>query len=277
MNETLKPEDYIEPACPLCIPENDSERPSNPIPVNRVIQKLDDYFSSNDMAGAERHLDYWYSEAETGNDLRGLLSLENERMGLFRKTDQRDKAIQSAEHALELVSAIGLQNTLTDATTCINAATVYRAFSLSEKALPYYEHAKQRYELLLPKNDERLAGLYNNMALTLTELSRFAEARKLFVKAIRILAANGSGRPEQAISWLNLATLAEKEKGLEEAETEIEGYLSSAEALLNSCADRRDGDYAYACEKCASVFSYYGRFAAAAELTERAKCIYERS
>jgi hypothetical protein len=40
---------------------------------------------------------------------------------------------------------------------------------------------------------------------------------------------------------------------------------------------QRDGYYAFVCEKCASVFAYYGDFLYAEELEERAKRIYEGS
>ena len=40
-------------------------------------------------------------------------------------------------------------------------------------------------------------------------------------------------------------------------------------------ADDNDGYYAFVCEKCASVFGYYGRFVYEGELLERARRIYE--
>ena len=41
--------------------------------------------------------------------------------------------------------------------------------------------------------------------------------------------------------------------------------------------ENRDGYYAFVCEKCASVFGYYGHFFYEKELKERAKAIYERN
>ena len=40
---------------------------------------------------------------------------------------------------------------------------------------------------------------------------------------------------------------------------------------------KRDGYYAFVCEKCASVFGYYGHFAYEKELYERSRRIYEGS
>lgn len=59
-------EDYEEPRCLLNMhPEVVS------IPVGRVIEKLDSYLNQNDYSSAERHLEYWLSEAEAGEDDRG--------------------------------------------------------------------------------------------------------------------------------------------------------------------------------------------------------------
>jgi hypothetical protein len=71
-----------------------------PIPQQRVIEKMDEYMSRRDYAGAERHLLYWLEEARVGGDLRGALLLRNEMVGHYRKTGERDKALESAEAAL---------------------------------------------------------------------------------------------------------------------------------------------------------------------------------
>ena len=41
--------------------------------------------------------------------------------------------------------------------------------------------------------------------------------------------------------------------------------------------EKRDGYYAFVCEKCASVFGYFGYFVYEKELEKRARDIYERS
>ena len=95
----LNPEDYMEPACPLCMDPPDAARTVDPIPQQRVVQKLDDYMSRRDYDGAERHLLYWLSEAERGNDLRGELLVRNELVGHYRKAGDRDKARAAYETA----------------------------------------------------------------------------------------------------------------------------------------------------------------------------------
>ena len=71
-----------------------------------------------------------------------------------------------------------------------------------------------------------------------------------------------------------MASAAEAEHGLEAASESIEDLLEKAEKLLESY-EKRDGYYAFVCEKCASVFDYYGHFYYAKELSARARRIYE--
>ena len=267
----LKPEDYLEPSCIFCKPEDGEAKP---IDLRRCLTRLDEYLDRNDYDAARRHLDYWKAEALANNDLRGLLSVENERMGLFRKLGDETAAREAVDSALALLPRTGLEDSVTAGTTLLNAATVYKRFGRAEAALPLYERARTLYEKALPADDGRRGGLYNNMALALTDLGRYAEARELYEKALSIMETQEHGALELAVTELNLADLAGTERGLLEAETEIETRLDRAWALLNSPELPRNGYYAFVCEKCASTFGYYGRFADAEELKERAEKIY---
>ena len=46
-----------------------------PVPQRRIADKMNEYMSRRDYAGAERHLLYWLAEAELGRDLQGQLML----------------------------------------------------------------------------------------------------------------------------------------------------------------------------------------------------------
>ncbi len=247
------------------------------LPLDRVIEKLDAYLARNDYAGAERHLQYWLSEADASRDERARLSLLNEQIGLYRKTAREAECLAAIAGALSLSRALGLENSLSYGTTLINAATGYKAFGRAAEALPLYREARALYEASLPPDDARLGGLYNNMALTLAELGEFREARALYGKAIGVMETQEHGALEVAVSRLNLADLIAAETGLEDGAEEIENQLAEAERLLDSEELPRDGHYAFVCEKCAPVFGYYGYFVFEEELTRRAKEIHERT
>ncbi|MBQ9162612.1 MAG: tetratricopeptide repeat protein [Clostridia bacterium] len=244
------------------------------ISTERIISKLDEHLHKNDYVSAECHLLYWLDEATRADDGRIQLLLHNELMGLYRKLGRRDEALIHAQQALDTVERLGASRQVGGATAYLNAATVYKAFGMADASLPLFESALQIYESDLDANDSRLAGLYNNMALTLVDLKDFDRADELYKKAISIMLNSCDGAPEAAITYLNMANAAEARLGLVDAEELITQYVSRAKALLEEY-EKRGGNYAFVCEKCSSVFDYYGYFIYASELRERSRRIYE--
>lgn len=269
----LKPEDYLEPDCPLCLTPPEAAE-IRPVPQKRIIEKLEDYMSRRDYAGAEKHLLYWLEEAGAGNDLRGQLMIRNELTGHYRKAGNREKSLANAEEAVRLLSAAGMEGSITAGTTYINAATAMNAFGENEESIRYFEKAEKIYEAAGYQDAHLLGGLHNNMGLTLTALGRYAEAYAHFSRAMEIMRSVPDGILEMAVTCMNTAMTAEKEKGPEKGEKQINALLDQAYDLLNSPDVKHDGYYAFVCEKCAPGFSYYGYFLAAEELKRRAEEIY---
>jgi len=273
----LQPEDYAEPRCLLCDEPYGKTPPVKPVPQQRIIEKMNDYMSRRDYAGAERHLLYWLEEAQLGRDKGGELMLRNELVGHYRKTGERDKAFASAEEALRLLGELHFEDSVSGGTTYINVATAYNAFGENEKSITLFQKAMAAYEANEKTAPELLGGLYNNMALTYTALGNYDEALALYEKALAVMADVPQGALEQAITYLNMADTFEAKLGAEEAEGTVFDLLDKAYDLLTLPDLRHDGYYAFVCEKCAPTFSYYGYFAAANELNKRAEEIYERA
>lgn len=274
---SIKPEDYLEPTCPFCVDAYQKDRPIHRIDLCRMMEKLDEYLGRNDYVAAERHLNFWLSEARFNNDDQGALSVLNELMGLHRKCGHEAQAMEAVQDGLSLLDSLDLEGTVTAGTTFVNAATVYKAFGKAVAALPLYRKAQEIYEQHLSREDGRLGGLYNNMALALVDEKQYAEARRYYEKALDVMANVKYGQLEQAITYLNLADLATAELGLLESEEQVNDYLNRAEALLQTPEVPHNGYYAFVCEKCAPTFRYFGRFAYADELKQRSDEIYERS
>ena len=250
--------------------------PIRPVPQQRIMEKMNAYMSRRDYAGAERHLLYWLEEARLGRDLRGELMIRNEMVGHYRKTGEREKAMASAEKALSLVRELDFEGTVSAGTTFVNVATAYNAFGENERALSLFERARPLYESSAATEPALLGGLYNNMGLTLAALGRYDEAFSMYERALSRMASVQGGALEQAITCLNMAEAVEKQRGMEAGESDIYALLDRAAALLETTDAPRDGYYAFVCEKCAPTFEYYGYFAKARELKERADQIYER-
>ena len=270
----LKPADYVEPRCLLCGEPYGAAPQIKPIPQRRIIEKLDDYMSRRDYPAAERHLLYWLEEAKLGGDRRGELMVRNELVGHYRKAGDRDKALSHGEAALALLRELDFGGTVSAGTTYTNVATACNAFGENNRALTLFEKAKEVYEATPRTEPSLLGGLYNNMALTYVSLGRYEEAFALYEKALNIMGGVADGALEQAITYLNMADATAAQKGMEEAEAEIDTLVDRAWELLNDPSLPRNGYYAFVCEKCAPSFSYYGYFSAANELTWRAENIY---
>ncbi len=244
------------------------------IAIERILSKLDEYLNKNDYASAEKHLIYWLDDAERGCDRRTSLLIRNELMGLYRKLGRECEALSCVSATLSEIDELKIEDTVGAATSFLNCATVYKAFSRPLDSISLFEKAKRIYERDLEVGDARLGGLYNNMALTLVDLERYSEAYELYDKAIRIMKSSENGMLEVAITYLNIASAKEAELGMIDAEGEISKYLELSKEILEAFT-KRDGYYAFVCEKCASVFGYYGYFLYDNELKERARSIYE--
>ena len=246
------------------------------ISIDRILAKLDEHLNKNDYAAAERHLLYWLGEAEGSGDHRTELLMRNELMGLYRKLGRESEALETVSVALRRINELNISQQVGAATTLLNCATVYKAFGKAEQSMPLFEQARTVYERELEPMDSRLGGLFNNMGLALVDLGRFSEAKELYLKAISVMEAQEDGDLEVAITYLNIATALEAELGLADADEEIQSLMDKATMILEN-HENKDGYYAFVCEKCASVFGYYGRFIYEAQLTERAEEIYKNA
>ena len=238
-----------------------------------ILDTLDKFLHKNDYASAESYLRECIVRVAEQQDSATELMLYNELMGLCRKVGKRDDALSAVDMALKKIEEMSVETQVGSATTYLNSATVYKAFGMPEKSLPLFEKAKSIYEEKLSADDERLGGLYNNMALTLVDLKMFREANILYERAIAIM----KNKPlEIAMTYLNKANAVEAEIGLLESCEAVSDYLSRAKTLLEGYQNR-DGYYAFVCEKCASVYGYFGDFLYDEELCLRARRIYEGS
>ena len=191
---------------------------TNPkINIQKFIEAFDNLLSKNNYTSACELLESTIIEAEAVQDKAALFTLYNECIGIYRKIGEKNKCYFYCSKALEATEILMLSEGISGATTFINCATAYKAFGEAEKGVSFFEKAKKIYEEKLPENDKRLAGLYNNFALTLVDLKRFDEAISLYEDAIEVLNKHTTTQPETSISYLNMANAVEAKDGLENA------------------------------------------------------------
>lgn len=267
--------DYTDPSCPFNTEQFQKEPPVRRVPIRDVLRKFDEHLGGDDSESAKKLLLYWLDEAKSGRDKSGELIILNELMGLCRNRGERDEAVKYAEEGMAFAKENGFWETVEGATASLNAATVYKAFNQPRRAIELYGYARGIYEKHLDKNDYRVGSLYNNMGLAYFAVGDFEKAEKLYNMAISVMEKLGDRKAEQAITYLNIADIYNARDGID-GENEINTCLDKAEKLLNA-VENKDGKYAFMCDKCASVFGYYGRFMYEKELRKRVREIYERS
>ncbi len=258
--------DYKEPRCPLSDPNDTQER----IPVRRVIERVDACFAQNDLDGAGGLLRHWLEEAEALGDRSGELSMLSELTGYYRKTLDRGRALDVIERALALVDALGQGTTVSGATVMLNCATTLKTFGQAERALSLYERVEAVYRSTLDPNDARFAALYNNRALSLSDVGRLDEAEASYLRALEALKHLGL---DAAITYVNLAELYDAQGKAEL----VEECLFFALDLLLSENIPQDGYCAFVLEKCAPAFRGFGYTEVADELSRISEEIYARS
>ncbi len=272
----LDPFDYKEPACALCGGEEfyypNSKKSGKSIPLQSVMSKLDAALDREDYGEAKRLLQFWIGEARLLCDVRGELSVQNELVGLYRKTAEKDLALEAVNRSLEIIRSEDLERLVSAATIILNCATTMKAFGLAQQAMEHYGKVQAVYEAQLPSDDPRLGAFFNNYALALADMGKTAEAMDCFEKALKIMAKAENGALEMAVTYLNMADLYDMSDP--QNQEVIASLLNRALSCLDNPQLPRDGYYAFTCRKCAPVFDYYGYFAIKNDLNKRADKIY---
>ncbi len=241
------------------------------VPIIRVISKLDECFSRNDLSGAKALLEHWESEARHMDDTRGLLEILNEEIGFYRRTNDSEKGLSTVNEALDILEH--LSENISIGTIYINCATTMKAFGLAKDSIAYYEKAKSIYEKY-GADSFNLAALYNNMASAFAELNEFSKAENSYRKAIEILTQDVTNFGEIAVSYVNLAHLYYDRDPFDDR---AYSSMDTAWEYLMNKENRHDGNYAFVCSKCAPSFAFFGYFLQEKELIKISEEIYERS
>lgn len=234
----------------------------------------------------------------------------NEQIGYYRSISNYEEALKISKEMLELVKELGLQESEAHGTTLLNAATAYRAAGMCEKAIAMYRAAEQIFKNL-GIQDERLAGLYNNMSMAFQQKEDYGTAESCLLQALAIVRNLPDHKVEEATTYANLASVCyEKEEfaqGIEYVQRAIERFEESEEKDAHYCGALallaqghyeqgelekaisaytealreilahfgKNESYAMTCENCAIVLSKAGFAKEAEYLKKEAKETYE--
>jgi len=258
MNENFK--------CSSC-----SKESYKTVPIARVMEKLDELFSRNDLPAVGRLLDYWENEARIINDSRGLIEILNEKIGYYRRTSEKEKGLASVYEAFELIEKLNATELVSSATVYLNGATTLKSFGKTLEAMPYYDKAERIYLRELGENDFRLAAFYNNVSSAYIDLGKNDSAEKCCLRALDILDGQKEFLGEMAVTKVNLAHLYYDADPFDDRAYKC---MDDAWEYLTSKECKRDGNFAFVCSKCYPSFGFFGYFEREAELKALMEKIY---
>lgn len=258
-----------EPACPFDtsaytgIP--DAQKTARALDIPELIKKLDALYAENDLPAAESLIDGAMERALAAGDWRSRLSLVSERLGLYRKTMDKEKALAAIREARELIEEHSMGRTVSGATVLLNAATTMKCFGDAAGSLPLFEHVLTVYSENLDPGDYRFAGLYNNMALSFADTGAFEKAEAFFGRALDVLEKLPDTNCDIAVTWCNLAELYYARDPEDER---VSACMEEAGERLLDPALRHDGYFAFTAGKCLPLFDAFGFFYYASRLRE---------
>ena len=250
-----------EPACPFDtsaytgIP--DAQKTARALDIPELIKELDALYAENDLPAADRLIDGALERATAAGDWRSRLSLLSERLGLVRRTMDREKALAAIREARELIEEHAMGRTVSGATVLLNAATTMKCFGNAEGSLPLFEHVLTVYSENLDPNDYRFAGLYNNMALSCEDTGAFEKAEAFFGRALAVLEKLPDTNNDIAVTWCNLAELYYARDCEDER---VSACMENAGDQLLDPALKHDGYFAFTAGKCLPLFDAFGFF-----------------
>lgn len=194
--------------------------------LDKFYEELDSYFAKQEIDKVDPFLVASLAQAKEEEDYGAYIGICNEMIGFYRSVSAFEKAYVAAEDVLLLMEELQMENTEHFATTLLNAATAYRAAGDYATALRYYRQALQIYSGVLPPEDYRYAGLYNNMSILLEKTEENEEAIACARKALAIIEKLEGGEMETATTLTNLALLYFKMGEAGQAKELLERALS---------------------------------------------------
>lgn len=203
--------------------------------MREILAELDRLYAAGDRDAAEAFLTAQMEAARSRRDHGAMLTLYNEQSGFLRSSGRPKEAVAAADRALELIRALGLEDTPPEATTRINRATAARMAGETVGALADYEQAGRILKENQGEDSYLMASLYNNMSQVYQTQGRPAEAAACLEKALTVILKQPERTAEAAVTRTNLALA---QLSLDEAE-KARACLEAAAVFFDSPAGEK--------------------------------------
>ncbi|GEM_PF-1417851 len=270
--------DYTDPICPCdtdFYKEPVAPEPivgSGALAIEAVMAEYDSFLHTEQYEAAGQYLQKMRGTAKENNDLRSLLSIDNELLGYHRQYGNIADEDQTIAECRDLLSRIDMGKGPSAGMILLNIGTALCAAGRPADALLSYSDACRSWGTILAPRDVRWAGLFNNMAGAYEANGEPDFAEQYYNKALDVLRA-GAPTPDLGLTYLNLAMLLHGQNAEDER---IGAYVRMALDALQDTNLPHDAYYAHTARKCTDPLHYLGFFRAAKQMEREADAIYER-
>lgn len=200
--------------------------------IDAFFQNYEKMFAQGPQEAVEAFLRDGITAAESEKDAQALVVILNEAAGYFRSTSRYAEAIIAADRAVSTLRELGYEGTVPYGTTLLNAATAYREAGDGVNALELFISSLTVLSGLLPEDDHRLAGLYNNISALYREKGNWQDALEMLRKAAAIMERHTDMAADTATVLANLGLTLFRLHREDEALTTLE----KAEAMFRQTA-----------------------------------------
>lgn len=194
----------------------------NKIDINRFYEGLDVMFQRKNKLETMTYMESWLRDAESKNDLDGIICVCNELGGMCRAVGDNDRAKKLYDRVLEGLKTLGLEKTEHYATALINTGDVYVYTFEYDKALECFMAARTILIDCGMRGDYRMAALCNNISMVYRNINKYDKAEEALDISFNIIKGLPNCRGELATTYVNLGELQVKQNKLEMAKTSFE-------------------------------------------------------
>lgn len=233
----------------------------------KVLSELDALFAGKDLNGAGEFLKRQYEIAQKEGDFGAQLSLANEMVGFYREMTVFDKAQEIICDMLELIKNEQVAGTVEEGTSLLNIANTYRAMGRFGESKEAYDKAAKLYQGVLPADDFRLAGLYNNVSLLYQAQECYEQAAENLLLALEIAKKHPEAEIELAITYTNLGQVYLR--GTKDSIKKAETYLRQAEDIFEK-GGKQDYHYCGCANALGTLYVMTGEYTLAVRYYEEA-------
>ena len=195
--------------------------------AEKFIMQLDTLFSKGEIDKVAPFIKEQLALSYQEKDYNTCITILNEAIGFFRDLSLHDQSIAYAKEALTLFNTLCLTDTVAYATTVLNVANALRAAGELDKSLIFHEKSLAIFQQHLEEDDERIASVYNNVALLYQEMQAFDKACEASFQALQIIKTKNDPI-KLAITYTNLASSMLNLQKVEEALS----YLLEAQSIF---------------------------------------------